>query len=327
MAFNDRLRVNRVALVRSMDSTPLIDHLLAANIFTRSMAEEFAAKITTSDKNAYILDILPRRGPTTEQIFLKALVDTHQRHLAALFDYSTRGGGDVPPVSPIVVKRVFRKFTDCVASLKPTVKSTERSGEIYLTSVSVYSEQDATSSLGLREIPFVFAAKSGLYGKDTVLSWPNAPSKIDFERASAVYDFEIAELVALVSSLEGGGIEFSVRPNDDRLHRLIASLRKPYLTVTGGSIRLQQTFIACDQCAANDINVMAAALHLMCFGTHEFVIRKTTPPRPNSYLIKNAAGLSASPVIMDRDRKWVHDTVVGDESVALTLGSTLACPW
>lgn len=141
----------------------------------------------------------------------------------------------------------------------------------------------------------------------------------------AAYDCEVEELVALIKSLECGGLDVLIRPKDERLYRLIGSLNKPYLTLIGGGIRLCEPSIACNQIPTNDINIMAAALHLICFGNHEFVVRKTTPPRPNSYLLRNAGALTLSTVIMDRDRKWVQDAVVGDESVGVFVGAS-ACP-
>lgn len=168
-SFNDLIRINRLAFVRSMDAAPLVDHLIAGNIFTRDMMEQCAAQVTTSGRNGYILDVLPKRGPNAEPVFVKALIDTNQRHLAALISPSI---SQALPVAAVKTVRAFRHLADSIANLKPTETTTERSGKVYLTSVSIYSEQDPISSLGQREIPFVFAAKSGLYGKDAILSWP-----------------------------------------------------------------------------------------------------------------------------------------------------------
>jgi len=291
-----------------MNPGQLMDHLVSAGIFTRYMAEECASKVTTLDKNRYIVNLLPRRGPTAGPIFVEALRNTHQNDLAYIFDPLNR-------VAPIVAKRVFRELAECVLSLQPTEILPESSG----TSVSIYSKHDPNSSLEIGEIPFVFAEKSGLYDKDDILSWPNAPSKNDFERALSVYDLEVAELTALIKLLDGGGFEFLMHPKDDRIYRLVMSLNKPYLTVTGETIRLVQQQVECDQIAINDINIMAAALHLICFGDHKFVIRKTWPWRPSSYLVRNARALTFSPVIIGRLTKLVQYEVVTDAFSACPL--------
>lgn len=322
--FRNRLIKNCVALNNEMTCTEMIiDHLVANREMNTWAKESIMVEPNKYRKNDMILCYLRKRPQTVIRVFLDALCATGQQHLADLIDPPREG----EPKRAAPVKLVFNNLKTAVSGLKPAERQSERSALLYLTSTTLYSDPSPVSSLGVREIPFLFAVKSGFYGVDVVLGWKEAPTKADFERAMNIYNAELSEIEAILNSLENGGFELILTPRDDRLYRFVMALNKPYLTPFNGSLRLCVTCFQRKQLSPADFSIMCAAFHLMCFGTYSMVIRKTITPKPNSYLLYNAYCLLDSQVIMPRDIQWVRTAVDTDESVVMVGGQNTSCPW
>jgi hypothetical protein len=195
-----------------------------------------------------------------------------------------------------------------------------------LTSVDIYSEKAPISNLGGREIPFIMAVKSGLYGIDNVLSWPTAPNKQDMQRSIEIYNSEISEVEEMIKTLENGGIEFQCTTLDERIVKIIKSFNNRFASCCDQNIFVTIPTITTQRFSQMDLNVIYCILHLMCFCQHSFVIRKTTPPKPNSYLLYNAKHLLCSDVIFRKDVDIVGEVLKTDESIIMQY-STLNCPW
>lgn len=310
---------NRLVFVRNLNIDSILPYLRSSNILTLSMEEQCMSEKTTAGRNGYLLDMLPRRGPNAIPCFINALIETNQHHLAILLD------ANVIVQPSIKIDQVFNWLKTTIQSLQPLERQSERSMRL-LTSVNIYSEKAPVSNLGAREIPFLMALKSGMYGIDNILSWPIAPNKQDFERSVAIYDSEISEMEQVFKLLENGGIEFQCITLDERIIKIIQSFNNKYTTCCDQNIFICIPTITTQRLSQMDLNVIYCILHLMCFCQHSFLIRKTTPPKPNSYLLFNAKNLLYSDVVFDKDREFVRETITTDESVILH-STTVNCPW
>lgn len=76
------LRKSRVHLVNHLEMRHLYDYILKDELLTPIMVETIQAKECRPDQVRAFLDILPRRGPTAYNIFLKILTESGQNALA-----------------------------------------------------------------------------------------------------------------------------------------------------------------------------------------------------------------------------------------------------
>jgi hypothetical protein len=317
----------RVKLIREMDAASLLPELRVGELITENMQELIEWEKTTHSRNGKLLDTLAKRGPTAKARLIAAMRNTMQDHLANLIEYGNEYGGSVaaPVLAP--VSSVFRGFITTVSRLKPIEKQSERCEQSFITSVATYSNAFPKSELSVREIPFVMAIKLGSYAEADVLSWPNAPGKAEYDRQAAIYERETAELMELLRVLEDGGIHLVVKPRDERIYKLVETLRKPFIGVYGRAIHLMLSLVQIKHLSQTDINAITCLVHLMCFDNVNFVIRKTAVPKPNSYLLYNAGALINSTIVMDRDRQWLRDAATTDESVVIVGQTGTVCPW
>ena len=84
----DLLRRNRVALVQDLEPTQLLNFLLQEDGgLSENDLETIKAQRTRRAQAEKLLDILPRRGPKSFDIFCRALADTDgQSHLLDLLN-------------------------------------------------------------------------------------------------------------------------------------------------------------------------------------------------------------------------------------------------
>ena len=81
------LRRNRVFLLRNIEpSVILCSQLKADGVLTRSMMETVLFQLTTSGKNAVLLDTITRRGSDAFKNFVKALKVSQQNDVAAFLE-------------------------------------------------------------------------------------------------------------------------------------------------------------------------------------------------------------------------------------------------
>ena len=85
-AHRDAIRHNRLRLIREMSPLPVIQRLTQLNILTDIQCESIMAKPTAHEKNAAILDIVPRKGPKAFQKFCQALSASGGHHLRLLIE-------------------------------------------------------------------------------------------------------------------------------------------------------------------------------------------------------------------------------------------------
>lgn len=330
MSFEREVTKNFVVLTEQLNLASIMPYLMQEGIFTRDMEERCNSEKTTISKNMTMLTMLWRRGPNARFVFVDSLVKTGQTHLARLFEPSIESVVEPTPVK--VRSRVFDKFLAAVTELKPLEKtcsseSVKRSGNSYVTTINFFNDEKPKSELGVREIPCLMAVQSGLFGQDIVLSWHNVPPKKEFERQLRVYNDEIEELSPFLSMMENGGFDWFFRPSDERIGKLLARVVAPFVKSTEFDIRLKFQMFSLGKLSANDSQLVKCIIHLMCFGECGFIIRKTTPPKPNAYLLFNAERLQASDAILERDRQWVMHEIAMDESVVVNPGGNTSCPW
>ena len=326
-------KLNAVNDVKDLENQPV------GETTAKRTPDENSAVVGEVKRPAALRGILERRWRRKNDInslaglvrehsrLIAAMRNTMQDHLANLIEYGNEYGGSVaaPVLAP--VSSVFRGFITTVSRLKPIEKQSERCERSFITSVATYSNAFPKSELSVREIPFVMAIKLGSYAEADVLSWPNAPGKAEYDRQAAIYERETAELMELLRVLEDGGIHLVVKPRDERIYKLVETLRKPFIGVYGRAIHLMLSLVQIKHLSQTDINAITCLVHLMCFDNVNFVIRKTAVPKPNSYLLYNAGALINSTIVMDRDRQWLRDAATTDESVVIVGQTGTVCPW
>ena len=81
----DLLKRNRVALVRDLEATRLLNYLFQEGALSENDVDSIKAEKTRSAQAEKLLDIFPRRGPKAFDIFCRALANTDgQSHLVNL---------------------------------------------------------------------------------------------------------------------------------------------------------------------------------------------------------------------------------------------------
>ena len=79
------LRKNRLKLVQDLDATQLLNYLFQENCLSESDVDNIKVQTTPRAKAEKLLDILPRRGPHSFDVFCRALANTDgQGHLVDL---------------------------------------------------------------------------------------------------------------------------------------------------------------------------------------------------------------------------------------------------
>ena len=83
------LRKNRLKLVQDLDATQLLNYLFQENCLSESDVDNIKVQTTPRAKAEKLLDILPRRGPQSFDVFCRALANTDgQSHLVDLLKTS-----------------------------------------------------------------------------------------------------------------------------------------------------------------------------------------------------------------------------------------------
>ncbi|XP_069774264.1 caspase-2 isoform X2 [Narcine bancroftii] len=80
----EALRSLHLVLARQLVAGELQQHLLSQRILTEEMMHLIEAKVGSFNRNVELLLLLPKRGPSAFDVFLQALRDTEQTHLAQL---------------------------------------------------------------------------------------------------------------------------------------------------------------------------------------------------------------------------------------------------
>ena len=79
------LRKNRLALVQDLEAAQLLNYLFQENCLSENDIDSIRAQTTPRAKAEKLLDILPRRGPQSFDVFCRALANTDgQSHLVDL---------------------------------------------------------------------------------------------------------------------------------------------------------------------------------------------------------------------------------------------------
>lgn len=322
-AFVDKLRTSRVMLITNLDVVSILPYLIQHNIFTQTMDEVISSKVTRQSKVSEFLSILQRRGPNAKRVFLDALRLTNQSFIADELEGTENS-------SAIISPPIFTELARSLIYLKPGEQVSDRHGTVLLTSTQTFTNKSPVSKLGERELPFLFAVKAFGYSHDTVLGWPLAPSKNDFERSLEIYEKEIADVKHIVRSLDFGGIHLIVKPRDERLLKLLLGYSQrctPFSISPDGLIHVIVPTLSLRMMSPIEVDLLCCLIHLMCFSDHKFIIRKSCPPKPNCYLLFRSAGMSKSVVIAVDDIKVIEEAIGLDESVYTPTVESAACPW
>lgn len=81
----DLLRRNRLTLVQDLEVSQLLNYLFQENCLSENDLETIKAEPTRRIQAEKLLDILPRRGPQSFDVFCRALANTDgQGHLVDL---------------------------------------------------------------------------------------------------------------------------------------------------------------------------------------------------------------------------------------------------
>jgi hypothetical protein len=322
-----------VALITQLNPDQLYDYLLADYLIQQSCIEEIKSNPARATRVGALIDVLCRGSPKVPECFKNALIKTGQSHLITLVDptyirevQAVQATDDV-----VIIQPSFQKLTDAVYAMKPRSKTSERSGQTFITSVDVFCDDLPHSELGIREIAYLIAYKSNQFGgEDCILSWKNAPTKADFKRQLAIYERELQEVANIFLQLENGGIHFCVNVKCEEVLKLLLVLKQRFCQVQeNGLVTFCIPMLSLKTIPDVELQIAKCLFHLICFSSDfELIMRKTVPPRPNCYLVHRASGLvQSSQVILDRDRNWVYEVVVQDESVVLTNTCVANCPW
>ena len=330
--FRNALIGNRVEMIQCLNVDAIMPYLRQDRIISEDTEEEIKSRSTRQSRTAFFLDILPRRGPKVKQSFLNALRSTGQSFIADKLEGKSSVVQEPTQESQQTSSQpsmVFHDLISEVSQMKPAEKINERHGKIYLTSTSTYTRSRPVSKLGEREIPFLFCVKAFGYPNDTVLGWPLAPSKQEFQKSLEIYEKEVSELVNLIKSIDNGGFHITFYSRDERMRQLLYNNQgfKPYIFNHDGYIHIIQNVININTMTPMEINILACLIHLICFTEYRFVFRKSDPPKPNCYLLFKAKGLQRSSVIMNSDFAVVDEALSLDESVSAPSVTTHACPW
>jgi len=340
-AFNDALITSRLLLIRTLDIEAIIPYLMENRILTNEMVEEIRSYNTTQRKTGAFLDTMSRRiwlkngVPVVRNLFIEALYSTGQSGIGDVLSDKLGIPRKITSVTQSAVatprEPIFGSLSAAINRMKPFENKNDRHGTILLTSTSTFVDKPPISKLGEREIPFMFATKAFGYTIDNVLMWPNAPSKAEFVKSYDVYQQEVSEILDIIKTLEHGGLHVRILINDSRLLRLLRSCIRAnnYFTVNpDDTVHVINNNINTSILSQVDTNLMACLIHLICFFDHNFIMRKSDPPKPNCYLLfKVKNWLQRSCVIMQPDHRFIDDAVNLDESVLVPTVIAAACPW
>lgn len=336
------LRSSNVFLVQNIElHKEICDYLYAKGKISKSMIEIVDAEKTRQDKSRTLLRFISPRTDAYKE-FIDALISTKQNHIVSRFYPQQTFQQQTLINDPS--SNIFINLENAIIRLKPRETESERSGKVSITSVNIFAEESSKSSLGPNEIKFLLASKVGLFGsEDSILSWDGAPSKNEFNNQMARYNCELNELNRLISYLQYGGIEMEADLSNKHLLLLLSKIvthntnrwKDLDITIEVSQTRQNSVYIAIDNFEPRNLSkletdIITSIIHtILCFtdGGFSFIIRKTQPPLPNSYLIYNASELAKrSRIILNRDKKWIVDTAQNDESVFFTK-TVSSCPW
>lgn len=340
--FRNVLITSRFDLVKTLNLNDILPYMIQHKIMTTDMEEEIMSYSTSSQRVGKFLDNLYRRAwitneiPITRNVFIDSLYISNQFDIGNMISDKLGHPRKIQPIATVSSVQnhkepIFEKLSTSISRMKPFEKINERHGSIFLTSTSIFTDKHPISKLGEHEIPFLFVVKAYDYTIDNVLMWQSAPSKSEFIKSYEIYQQEVSEIVNILKNLDRGGIHMRIATTDQRLLKLLSTNIRinTYFTINpDGCIHIVLTDINISLLSQFDINILSCLIHLICFFDHNFVIRKSDPPKPNCYLlfkVKNC--LHRSAVIIPSDYKIIDEAMLLDESISVPTSFALGCPW
>jgi hypothetical protein len=337
------LKPLKLKLIRSLNVEAILPYLRANDAMTKTDEEICLHMVTSMAKASKLIDILTMKsGVTTsssEKMLRKFVEALYQSHQVELYDLIINKdvAGHVNSVRPTEnmsppVEGLFSQFKNIVDNLKPIqlFDSSDRAIENWKTSFTAFSISQPRSSFCIKELPYLIAYIGGTYAEDTVLTWPGAPSKSEFQRNLRVYKLEIADILDAIRNLDCGAVHFVINTNDEcKIKKLLQACGVQQHN-TNDAIELILNPIQLGSISENYQKIIAAIIHLISVvRDFSFIIRKTQVPRPNSYLYYNASEMTDSPVIFTANRAMFKNIIERDESVTSINLPTISqtCPW
>ena len=336
MAFTSNsefLNKNRVMLGNKLDAVSVSDHLLQAGLITQNMYDEINSNATKYKKTTVLLDILLRRGPEVPQRFIQALIDTDQYHI--LDEWNPENPAPRPTAAatvpafvqrPLTTSIVFLDLKCAIAKMQPNERVSERF-RCFITSVFFYDKLAPDSQLGAAYLPYLFALRALKFDLKSVTSWPGCCDKEEFKNLLFTYDLETDELIRIIRSLEKGGIHLKccLTPDMAKMMRKCWQSHPGVFLTPDDYIEIIINTIDPDGMSEEYMRFIACAFHLICFGNHSFIIRKSQAPKPNCYMLLGAR--LPSSVIDKKDIEVVREVLKNDESVKEPELTPCARPW
>lgn len=301
----------------------VLRELLAKRVLIQCSYEDIDAQPTRSKKCGKLAEYMMRRPLRDGETLVDILDRTCNSHVADLI----KPGRERPAAvvdGPAAVGAglgMFEEVVRAVRAMAPIEMKTERSNmPVYKTAVDLYSGALPRSEIGLNDLPYVVALKIG-HGRASVQAWRNCPTGSALTEAYAKYEREIESAKALIGALSGCTVLMTSMPSPAMTNAMkVLGIPSPYVSTSG-------TSGTADMYSPRDTDRLAAIIHLISYGSNPtYVFCRQSPPKPNCYLLLNAAGFVHT--IPQRDRQVVASVLGCDESNHCAVEPQLVpCPF